>query len=250
MINLEDFEKDQDTPTMEGEEKNNLQERLYLLLKESSERKFLTIIVLEGWSGSGKGELLRFLTERLDPRKFKVYSPKNTGSEDKRHHFLRKFWMHMPEYGNTLILLNSWYSPLSFSEKSKKKTFEKYLNYFRSILFMERVLSQDHVMMFKFFLHISKKEQKARFKTQKNISIFSPEDKHQMENYSEFKENYEIYLDKTNSHYAPWNIIPASSTSSAKNQVIRILIEELENKMGVNSLEMLDLIKKGEDILS
>ena len=86
MMHLKNFEN---SPTVEKSAYDNvekdLQERLYILFSEASKQKFATILVLEGWAGSGKGDLLKSITTRLDPRKLRVYSLENS-EQNKIHH--------------------------------------------------------------------------------------------------------------------------------------------------------------------
>ena len=103
-MHLKNFEN---SPSVEKSDydilEKDLQERLYILFSEASKQKFATILILEGWAGSGKGDLLKSITTRLDPRKLRVYSLENSEEKNKTHHFLYDYWNRLPVYGENII---------------------------------------------------------------------------------------------------------------------------------------------------
>ncbi|MGE8722536.1 hypothetical protein ACO2KH_14490 [Leptospira terpstrae] len=102
---------------------NDLQERFFLLQRESFKQKIAHIFLIEGFSSTGKGSILQSLTIRLDPRKFKVYSPYVHQSEDRGYPFLWNFWRVIPRYGEFLFYLNTYYSRLAYLRSEKKSTY-------------------------------------------------------------------------------------------------------------------------------
>jgi polyphosphate kinase 2 (PPK2 family) len=146
MINLKDL---YELPTNyhEGDKIEDLQERLYLLFNETSKNNLPTIIVLEGWAGSGKGELLKAITKRLDPRKVKVYSLLQEEYGNNKYPFLQKYWKKLPPYGHLTLFDGSWYSGVSHRKKNKLINKKEYHTSFRSIIFRASFcLNQDQAL--------------------------------------------------------------------------------------------------------
>lgn len=163
-------------PNSSLEELGSLQERFFLLQRESGRQKIAHIFILEGFASSGKGSILQSLTIRLDPRKFKVHSPYVDQSEDRGYPFLWNFWKVLPRYGEFLFYLNTYYSRLAYLRSQKKISLAEYDHRLLSILNTERILSKDKIIVHKFFFHLSKKEQKKRLeddqKKRKGVGTF------------------------------------------------------------------------------
>lgn len=121
------------------------------------------IIVFEGWSASGKGTLINQLILPLDPRGFTVYSASGPTEEERFYPFLWRFWKRTPARGRLAIFDRSWNRRVVTDRvggQVKGKQLHQALEDIRSF---ERQLTDDGVVMVKFFLHISKHEQKRRF---------------------------------------------------------------------------------------
>lgn len=244
MIRLNEFEYGGQIEKFKYEAiEKNLQERLYILFGEAFKQKIGTLIVLEGWGASGKGDLLKTITTRLDPRKFRVYSM-NSGSSD-NYPFLHRYWKGLPEYGNTAILDGSWYSRVTYDKINKLLTKKDCKNAFQSILNFEKLIQDDHYIILKYFLNISAKEQKNRLKKAKETEkkwMISETDWEEYENYEEYRNEFEYALNTTNTENCPWCIVSAKNKNFAKYQVMNSIIASLEKKLNIDSNKILSLL--------
>ena len=111
------------------------------------------IIAFEGWSASGKGSLIGKLLKYLDPRGVKMYSITSPSDEESRKPYMNRFWMKIPGRGEIAIFDRSWYHDWMTSGKESHS---------KDIEVFERQLTDDAYVIFKFFLHITKKEQSKR----------------------------------------------------------------------------------------
>ena len=141
-----------------------LQQRLYDLEKACWDHGVPTIIVFEGWDASGKGTAIAALTQRLDPRGFKLYPITAPRTYEQQRPWLWRFWLRVPNRGEMVIFDRSWY--FSVLEQRVEQTISEkaWRSAYRDIVDFERMLADDGAVILKFFLHISKKEQKARFR--------------------------------------------------------------------------------------
>ena len=121
------------------------------------------MIVFEGWDASGKGTTIAALTQRLDPRGFKLYPITAPRTYEQQRPWLWRFWLKVPNRGEMVIFDHSWYGRV-LEERVERNDREKdWRQAYRDIVEFERMLADDGTTILKFFLHISKKEQKQRF---------------------------------------------------------------------------------------
>ncbi len=251
MIRLKEIQ-----PLLDSESKNfdleTLQEQLFILMKTSFEKKIGHIFLLEGWSSSGRGELLKTLTVRLDPRKFKVYSPFVQQSEDRGYPFLWNFWQYLPRFGESLFYLNSYYARMIYLMSVGKLTSSEYDQRLLSVLNTERILSRDKIRFHKFFLHITENEQDKRIRRAKKESkvwALSDLDKDQWKNYSKYRKNFERLLSDSDMEHSSWNIIPCDDLQSAKIHLLQSIIQRMEAELQIDSEKELSLLSKGGELL-
>ena len=85
-----------------------LQQRLYDLEKACWDNRYPTVIVFEGWDASGKGEAISAITQRLDPRGFRIHSIVPPRTHEQQYPWLWRFWLKVPNRGEMLIFDHSW----------------------------------------------------------------------------------------------------------------------------------------------
>ncbi|ABZ97623.1 polyphosphate kinase [Leptospira biflexa] len=230
----------------------SLQERFFLLQRESASQKIAHIFVLEGFASSGKGSILQSLTIRLDPRKFKVYSPYVDQSEDRGYPFLWNFWKVLPRYGEFLFYLNTYYSRLAYLRSQKKISMSEYDHRLLSILNTERILSKDKIIVHKFFFHLSKKEQKKRLeeaKKKKKDWELSPYDKDQGEHYKRYFEIFDSILSSSRTIDSPWIVIASDKKEDSRLLVFEAILERLEETLHYDSKTNLQKINHGMELI-
>jgi len=138
-----------------------LRERLGELQRSAREKGLPVLIVFEGWEASGKGTLMNELILPLDPRGFRVHYV-HSAEDDNQSSFwppFRRFWDMTPPRGRIAIFNHSWYRLVLDSQ-----TDAKFARTCEDISSFERQLAGDGYVIIKFFLHISKKEQKRRLR--------------------------------------------------------------------------------------
>ena len=145
-----------------------LSHELSALQQKIREHNLPVIIVFEGWGASGKGSMISELIKPLDPRFFNVYSTLPANESERRYPFMKRYWGKTPPYGKMAILDRSWYREIGIDcleDKSDSTDRTDSINIF------ERQLNDDGCLIIKFFLQISKKEQRRRFeKLEKSAS--------------------------------------------------------------------------------
>ena len=208
----------------------SLQLKLGELQRKITSKKIPVIILFEGWEASGKGTLINELLLPLDPRGFKVHNTSNPSSEDLFHPYLWRFWNKIPPEGVISFFDKSWYKKLL--EDSNLKDRHILLNEINS--FEKQLIDYGYIII-KFFLHISKDEQKKRFESllsnKSTAWRIDKSDKKQQKNYNEYLSNYDDILQKTDTEHSPWFIIEGTSKKYATLKTMKILINSLENAL-------------------
>ncbi|GHU58013.1 polyphosphate:AMP phosphotransferase [Clostridia bacterium] len=213
-----------------------LEEKLNELQQKIKDIGIPVIILFEGWSASGKGTIISRLRNPLDPRYYNVY-PMNRITEDSyMRPYIWSYFTKTPEKGRITILDKSWHRGLFPDSLSKwKLNKEERGSYYEDINTFEEQLTNDRNVIIKFFLHISKSEQKTRFKSlEANPNTkwrVDEKDWEQNKKYDKFTERFENMILKTNTGESPWNIIEANDSLFATVKVYEVLIKILEEKI-------------------
>jgi len=142
-------------------EKERLSIRLGELQRTVHDLGIPVLMIFEGWDAAGKGTLINELLMPMDPRSFRVHNFKKQESEDEIFRpFLWRYWTKTPEKGQIGIFNRSYYSDLIYRKSIDSLNL---LGFMKQCNEFEQTLSDDGMIILKFFVHISKKEQKKRF---------------------------------------------------------------------------------------
>jgi polyphosphate kinase 2 (PPK2 family) len=222
-INLEEYR----------EKLKALQLRLLLLQRSLLETKHNLIGVVEGPDAAGKGGAIRRLVEKLDPRTYRVYSVVKPTQEEYQHHYLWRFWNKLPPYGQIAIFDRSWYGRVLVERVEGFATPSEWNRAFREISDFERLLIDDGSLILKFYLHITKDEQLARFKKREADPLkhwkMTEEDWRNRKKWDEHNAAAEEMFDQTSTPNAPWTVIEANFKWYARLRMLKTTIKGLES---------------------
>jgi polyphosphate kinase 2 (PPK2 family) len=216
-----------------------MQERLYDLQKACWDHNLPTIMVFEGWDASGKGTAIGALTQRLDPRGFKLYPIVGPRTYEQQRPWLWRFWLKVPNRGEIIVFDHSWYGRV-LEERVEGIVPEKvWRQAFRDIVEFERTLADDGTTILKFFFHIGKKEQKKRFEAIAADPLeawrVTESDWARNKKYSEYAVASEEMLEMTDTEFARWTIIEATSKWHARKKLFETIITALEKRLGADA---------------
>lgn len=122
------------------------------------------IVVVEGWDASGKGGMIRRLTERLDPRGFHVWPIGLPDPRDQARFYLYRFWTKVPEPGTIAVFDRSWYGRVLVERVERLIDRAAWERAYDEVNAFEAMLAADGVRIVKLFLHITPEEQLRRFR--------------------------------------------------------------------------------------
>jgi polyphosphate kinase 2 (PPK2 family) len=192
-------------------------------------------VLFEGWDASGKGGCIKRLVAQIDPRHVRVVQFAAPTHDEKRHHFLWRFWPKLPGWGGMSIFDRSWYGRVLVERVEGLATREQWLRAYDEINSFERSLADEGTILIKFWLHISDEEQLKRFKRREKDPLkawkLTDEDWRNREKREQYVEAIEDMLARTDQPHAPWHLVPADSKRYARVRVVETVIEEIESGM-------------------
>jgi polyphosphate:AMP phosphotransferase len=212
-----------------------LQAELNDLAWKAYSAKIATVLVFEGVDAAGKGGAIRRVTQAVDSRLREVISIAAPTDEENAHHYLWRFWRHIPRGGRMTIFDRSWYGRVLVERVEGFTSRDNWARAYLEINDFEDQLTKAGVVVQKFWLQISKEEQLARFEARKQTPYkrykITDEDWRNRERWVEYREAINEMLERTSSKDAPWNLIAGNDKRSARIQVLEIVTDALREAL-------------------
>lgn len=201
-------------------------------LELREQARFPLIVLLNGIEGAGKGETVKLLNEWMDPRLIQVESFDQPSDEElARPHYWR-YWRRMPPKGRMGIFFGNWYSRMLHGRLEGRIDDAQLDQAISSSIRFERMLCDEGALIFKFWLHLSKKQMKARLKALEDDPLHSWQlselDWQQSKTYNRMVRHGERVLRRTSRDYAPWYVVEGVDERYRSLTVGRILLEGLQ----------------------
>jgi polyphosphate kinase 2 (PPK2 family) len=199
------------------------------------------LVLFEGWDASGKGGAIRRLVAPLDLRHVRVAQFAAPTPDEKRHHFLWRFFPKLPGWGGMAVFDRTWYGRVLVERVDGFATKEQWRRAYDEIVGLERSLAAEGSLVIKFFLHISEDEQLRRFEARRDDPLKSwkltPDDWENRRKRPQYLEAVEEMLERTDHKAAPWDPIEADSKRYARVRVMESVIERVERGMRAVGVE-------------
>ena len=204
-----------------------LQERLYADARRS------VIILLQGMDTSGKDGVAKRVLEFVSPSGVETTNFKAPSAEELAHDFLWRVHKAVPRFGNIGVFNRSHYEEVLIVRVLKFVPKSVWQSRYAQINAFEKHLSDNGVVLLKFFLHISKEEQAERLKARiedptKNWK-FRKDDLEMRTHWKKFQEAYEDAINQCSTPFAPWHIVPSNHKWYRNYVVARTVVDALEN---------------------
>ncbi|MGD0990950.1 MAG: phosphate--AMP phosphotransferase [Gemmatimonadales bacterium] len=212
-----------------------LRDKLRDLQRQTYDAKIPVAVVFEGWDAAGKGDTVGKLVERLDPRGVKVHSISAPLEEERLRPFLWRFWTKIPGRGEMAVFDRSWYGRVLVERVDRLIKPEQWRSAYNEIAQFERMLTDDGMVIVKFWLHISEKEQKKRFKEIEKSKYdkwrVTKEDWENHKLYDDYARAAEEMFERTNTAYAPWTIVEATDKRYRLIKVFKTLADAMQTAL-------------------
>jgi PPK2 family polyphosphate:nucleotide phosphotransferase len=235
---------------------SKLQDKMY------AHNKYGVLICLQGMDTAGKDSLIREVFKEVNARGVVVHSFKVPNSLELEHDFIWRHYLALPEKGKFAVFNRTHYENVLVTrvnpqfilnenipgiEKVEDITPEFWKHRIESINDFEKHIARNGIIIFKFFLHLSKEEQRhrliRRLEKEKHNWKFSPADLKERELWDEYQHCYEEVINTTSHPHAPWYIVPADNKETARYIVAKTILEELSKYTDIKEPELDEKIK-------
>ena len=217
-----------------------LQDKMY------ANNRYSVLVCLQGMDTSGKDSLIREVFRRFNARGVNVFSFKTPSSAELEHDYLWRHYIALPEKGKFAVWNRSHYENVLITRVHPEFMMNENLpgitevneipenmweQRYGQINNFERHLAENGTIVFKFFLHLSKGEQKERLlrrlNKEKHNWKFSPSDLDERQYWEDYQRYYEETINNTSQPHSPWYVIPADDKVTARYLVAKTLLDAL-----------------------
>lgn len=228
--------------------------------------RYGVLICLQGMDTSGKDSLIREVFKEFNPRGVVVHSFKTPNSTELEHDYLWRHYLALPEKGKFAIFNRTHYENVLVTrvhpeyilnenlpgiEKVEDIKPEFWNNRMEQINNFEKHMAQNGTIVLKFYLHLSKDEQRERLLRRLDEADhnwkFSPGDLKERERWEDYMSCYESAINNTSKPHAPWYVVPADDKEMARYIVAKIIWEEMQLHTDIQEPELDDKVKADMD---
>lgn len=201
-------------------------------------------VVFEGWDASGKGGAIKRLVGPLDPRHVRVAQFAAPTYDEKRHHFLWRFWPALPGWGGMAVLDRSWYGRVLVERVEGFASEAQWMRAYAEITEFERTLTAEGMILVKFWMHVSPEEQLRRFDSRAADPLrqwkLTDEDWRNREKRPAYEAAVEEMLERTDHPMAPWHVVAGDDKRTARVVVAETVCAAVEAELTRRGYELSD----------
>lgn len=238
-------------------ELGELQDTMY------AHNRYSVLICLQGMDTSGKDSLIREVFKQFNPRGVVVYSFKTPNSTELEHDFLWRHYIALPEKGKFAIFNRTQYENVLVTrvhpeyilnenlpgiEKVEDIPNDFWKKRMDQIVNFENHIAENGTIVLKFFLHLSKEEQRQRLlrrlEEAKHNWKFSPGDLKERSFWDDYQKYYEEAINATSTEKAPWYVVPADDKETARYIVAKAILDVLSKFKDIQEPKLDDKIKQ------
>jgi polyphosphate kinase 2 len=211
-----------------------LQAKLCKLQDWVKHKGLRVIIIFEGRDGAGKGGTVRAITERVSPRVFRVVALPAPSDREKSQMYIQRYMQHFPAAGEVVIFDRSWYNRLGVEYVMGFCTKEQHRRFLELCPVVEKYIVDGGIILIKFWLEVSDKEQKRRFEARITDPVrqwkLSPMDLPSRTKWFEYSRARDMMLKATDTKWAPWYVLRSDDKKRARLNCIAHLLDRIPYK--------------------
>jgi polyphosphate:AMP phosphotransferase len=195
-----------------------------------------TIVVFEGWDAAGKGGAIHRIAAALDARDYQVIPIAAPTDEERQHHYLWRFWRHLSRAGRMTLFDRSWYGRVLVERVEGFASAPEWRRGYAEIADFEDQLFRHGVVLCKFWLHITKDEQLARFKQREQVDYkrwkLTDEDWRNRDRWDLYEAAVNDMIERTSTTRSPWTLVEANDKRFARIKILRTVCDSLAAGIG------------------
>jgi polyphosphate kinase 2 len=189
------------------------------------------VVLIEGRDTAGKGGVINALSEKLDPRQCQVLALPKPSEHEASQWYFQRYVGHLPSAGGILLMDRSWYNRAGVEKVMGFCTDAQYKAFLQQVPVLEKLLIDDGILLFKYWLTVDQEEQEARFAERLQDPLkrwkLSPIDVQARARYGDYTKAREAMLKATHSAEAPWTLVDFNQQKRGRLTLIRDLLDRL-----------------------
>jgi polyphosphate kinase len=222
-----------------------LQIELVKLQKHIIKKNERVLIIFEGRDAGGKDGTIKRITEYLSPRETRMVALGKPSDRDNNSWYFQRYVQHLPAAEEIVFFNRSWYNRAGVEKVMGFCTDKEYHDFLEMVPDFEHMLVQSGMKLLKYYLDISKDEQKKRLKDRHQNPLkqwkISPIDKAAQKHWDAYSQARNVMLARTHRLAAPWTVVKADDKRAARINVIKDILFRLEYKDKDESLILPDI---------
>jgi polyphosphate:AMP phosphotransferase len=212
------------------------QGRLNRLQLQARNQKVSTILVFEGWDAAGKGGAIRRMNAALDSRGVRVVPIAAPTDEERAQHYLWRFWRHLSRAGRVTLFDRSWYGRVLVERVEGFASEKEWRRAYAEINRFEQQLTDHGIVLVKFWMHLTREEQLARFHEREQTPWkrwkLTEEDWRNRERWEDYEVAVHDMVERTSTRRAPWILVEANDKLFARIKVLESVCSAIEARVG------------------
>ena len=210
----------------------SLQIELVKLQRHLIESKARVLVILEGRDGAGKDGTIKRLTEHMSPRETRVHAPGKPSSRQETEWYFQRFIPFLPAAEEFVVFNRSWYNRAGVERVMGFCDKEQLAAFFDMVVPFESMLVRDGIELRKYYLDISRKEQKKRLEDRREDPLkqwkISPVDEQALEHWKDYSHAKDEMFERTNHAGAPWRVVAGDVKKIARLELMRDLLSSFD----------------------
>ena len=208
-----------------------LQVELSALQDWVKQKGLRVVVIFEGRDAAGKGGTIKAITERVSPRVFRVVALPAPSDREKTQLYVQRYLTHFPAAGEIVIFDRSWYNRGGVEYVMGFCTPDEHKRFLQVCPEFELFVVDDGILLIKYWLEVSEKEQKRRFEARIEDPLrqwkLSPTDLCSRSKWFEYSRARDMMLEATDTKFAPWYIVPSDDKRRARLNCISHLLNQI-----------------------
>ena len=206
----------------------NLQIELVKLQRHLIAKNRRVLVIVEGRDGAGKDGAIKRLTEHMSPRETRVHAPGKPNSREDTEWYFQRFVPYLPAASEFVVFNRSWYNRAGVERVMGFCTGDQAEAFLDTVCPFEAMLARDGIELRKYYLDISKSEQKERLEARREDPLkqwkISPVDEAAIRNWKAYSKARDEMFARTSHKGAPWRIVRADVKKTARLALLRDLL--------------------------
>jgi polyphosphate kinase 2 len=215
-----------------GRELHKLQIELVALQRHLLKTGQRVLVILEGRDGAGKDGAIKRLTEHMSPRDTRIHAPGKPSDREESQWYFQRFVPYLPSADEFVIFNRSWYNRAGVERVMGFASHHQVEAFLETVVPFEQMLVRDGIELRKYYLDISKKEQKQRLAAREKDPLkrwkISPIDAVAMKKWPDYSKARDAMLDRTSHPAAPWRVVRSDVKKIARLALIRDLLHSFD----------------------